>query len=271
MSEIAINTDLEITATFEKAGEGSLVSDACMQEIVDRLRVAVKNPESVGAGVQIADDADNILTKNTAGQLRVQRDTYHVESQDVPVPPSTVDGTGVYAVPVTRFRITAVIMADGSIEEIPEQGQVDLDAPVYPEDVETLAGNLNDETAPFEWGVDGGVLTVKSDLGKEIAAVIEGGENPTDSLKKIDAEEIEGGVPGDSDVIFKEAARTDLVDYSSVFMVSLEVLPGDGFDKAYIVSKKSSEVKVKIEGVRKVLTASLRVFQPAQKEEASEF
>jgi hypothetical protein len=273
MSDTSIDKDLILSVSFEKAGDGSVVSDACMQEIVERLRVQFKNP--ISSEVVIAGDSDNILTKNSEGELRVQKDTYYSETQDVPVPPSVNSGGTSYLVPATRRRIRSVIMENGDIIDIPNDGQTgdggDPEEFTYPATLQELADNLNAEDAPFTWAVVGGELTVTSTLGAEISAVTEGGELETDFQKFITVTLIAGSEAGDVTLTFEEANAVANIDYASQFMRSLDVSPGDGFERAYITSVASNRIRVKIEKVSKALQATLNVFTPAQKEGSSEF
>jgi hypothetical protein len=269
MSEVSLDKDLELMVSFEKAGAGSLVSDACLQEIANRLRVAVRSESVVSGEVKIAGDAENILTKNNDGELRVQQATIYSESQDVPVPDAVEAGGDSYLVPVTRYRITSVIMASGDVIPIEYQGQtVDDD---YPATLTELVDNLNAESAPFTWSIEGGVLVVASDLGLEIEAILEGGSSESDTIKKILAEQIQSPTAGDVELTFEEARSVDGIDYASQFLVLPQATPGDGFEKIYITSISSSRVKVKITKVSKVLEATLKVFTPAQREDSSEF
>jgi hypothetical protein len=267
MSDIAIDKDLLLNVNYAKAVPGDTVKDACMQEFADRLQISVRSESVLAPEVKISPDSDNILTKNSVGELRVQKDTFYSETQDVPIPPPIEEGGGSYTVPITRFRIKSIILVNGDVVEVPNEG---VDGG-YPADLAALVTNLNAEAIDFSWGSDDGLLTVESDLGLQIEALIEGGEDVSDPIKKIGATEIEGGVPGNSVITFEEAHVNSNIDYASQFAVWLDITPGDGFDKAYITSKTSSVVTVKIEGVSKVLEATLKVFTPAQKEDSSEF
>ena len=276
MSDTALDKNLELLVSFEKAGAGSLVSDACLQEIAQRLRVAVRSESVVNGEVKIAGDSENILTKNADGELRVQQATIYSETQDVPIPEPVTAGGDSYLLPITRFRIKSVIMSNGDVIEIEGQGQtvVPETDPVeytYPATLTELVDNLNAGDEPFTWSLEGGVLKVTSTLGAEIEAVLEGGESETDSIKKILAERIDESTPGNVELTFEEANAVDGIDYASQFMVSIEATPGDGFEKAYILSKSSKQVRVRIEKVSKVLEATLRTFTPAQREDSSEF
>lgn len=269
MADVSLDKNLELLVSFEKSGPGSSVSDACMQEIVERIRVAVRSESVVNGEVKIAGDSENILTKNGDGELRVQQATIYSETQDVPVPTAVSGGGDSYLVPVTRFRVTAVIMSSGDVIEIPDQGQ--SAGPAYPSSLSALVDNLNAETAPFTWSIQGGVLVVESDLGLAIEAILEGGPTISDTIKKIDAEQIEEATPGDVDLIFTEARSVKGIDYASMFLLLPVATPGDGFDKIFITSVSSTQTKVKITKVSKVLKATLNVFTPAQREDSSEF
>jgi hypothetical protein len=272
MSDVSLDKNLELLVSFEKAGPGAAVSDACMQEIVDRLRVAVRSESVVSGEVKIAGDAENILTQNGDGELRVQQSTMYSESQDVAVPDAVEAGGDSYLVPVTRFRVTAVIMSSSDVIAIPNAGQTFEDPDyVYPTSLQVLVDNLNAEDAPFTWAIQGGVLVVTSDLGLGIEAILEGGETETDTIKKITAEQIEEATPGDVELTFTEARSVKGIDYASQFLILPVATPGDGFDRMFITSISSTQVKVKVTKVSKVLRATLNVFTPAQREDSSEF
>lgn len=271
----AIDKNLELKVSFEKAGEGAQVSDACMTEIVSRLRVALDDSNVVSPEIKIAPDSDNILTKNSVGELRVQKDTYFSETQDVAVPGAVVAGGDTYLVPVTRRRITSIILESGDIVLVPNGGQTSdgEDPPTYsyPETLSEFADNLNTEGLAYTWEVVDGTLRVTSDAGLEIASVIEGGEAEEDAQRKVDAVQLDESVPGDATITFEEAATSANIDYPSMFMLFLDISPGDGFEKAYITKKESGKVTVKIEKVSKALEATLKCFTPAQKEDSSQF
>ena len=276
MSETSLDKNLELLVSFEKRGPGSLVSDACMQEIIERIRVAVRSESVVDGSVKIAGDAENILTKNADGELRVQQATIYSETQDVAIPDAVESGGDSYLVPITRYRIVSVIMSSGDVISIEGQGQtvVPETDPVeytYPETLQELVDNLNAGDEPFTWSIEGGVLGVTSTLGLEIEAILEGGETESDSIKKILADQIEDSTPGDVELTFQEARSVAGIDYASQYKNDLEVTPGDGFEKAWIVSKSSNLVRVKITKVSKVLQATLYSFTPAQREDSSEF
>lgn len=269
MAETSLDKNLELLVSFEKAGPSATVSDACMQEIIERIRVAVRAESVVNNAIKVASDSENIITLNSDGELRVQQATIYSESQDVAVPNAVVTGGDNYLVPVTRFRVTAVIMSSGDVIEIPDGGQ--SAGPTYPSSLNELVENLNAESAPFTWSLQGGVLVVTSDTGLGIEAILEGGETLSDSIKKITAEQIDEGTPGDVELTFEEARAVKGIDYASMFDIDPKATPGDGFDKIFITSISSTQVKVKITKVSKVLRATLNVFTPAQREDSSEF
>lgn len=266
----AIDTNLELQVSFEGAGEGSLVSDACMQEIAKRLRVALRSPSAGDGAVKIASDSENILSQNAAGELRVQRDTFYVETKDVAVPAAIVGGSDNYLVPITRRRITALILESGDVVQVPNGGQTQPGND-YPATLTEFAENLTAELGSYTFEVVNGVLRMTSVTGLVVDAVIEGGESESDAQRKVDVIPVEGSIPGDVTIAFEEAASVANIDYASQFMLSLDVSPGDGFEKAYIISKSANRVRVKIEKVSKPLAATLRCFTPAQKEDSSEF
>lgn len=272
MSDTSLDKNLELLVSFEKAGPGASVSDACMQEIVERLRVAVRSESVVNGDVKIAGDSENILTRNGDGELRVQQATIYTETQDVAVPGVVTAGGDSYLVPVTRYRITAVIMSSGDLIEIPNGGQT-FDDPDYnyPVSLNEFVENLNAESAPFTWSIEGGVLVVTSDTGLEIEAILEGGESESDTIKKITAEQIDEATPGDVDLTFTEANAVKGIDYASMFLLLPVATPGDGFDKIYLTSVSNTQAKVRITKVSKVLKVSLNSFLPAQREDSSEF
>lgn len=265
----ALDKELELSVSFSGELPGDQVSSACLQEIGRKMRVSVPSSSVVNQEVKISPDGENILTKNESGELRVQSDTYYSETQTVPVPPPVQGGSGTYAVPVTRFRVTAVILEDGTVVDIPDQGQGA--EPAYPSDLGELVDNLNAETPPFTWGNSSGVLTVSSDLGFAIRSIIEGGPTVGDALRIVEAEEIAAGVPGNVTLVFNEARVVRNIDYASVFDIGLLVWPGSGYTRATVESITSQQVRVIVERVSKPLNARLTVFTPAQKEDRTEF
>lgn len=263
-----IDKALELKVSFAGSLPGSKVGDECLQEIADRMRVTL--PESAtGNDVEISPDPQNILQKTQGGQLRVPADTYYSETQPVPVPPTTGGVTSQYAVPVTRWRVTQVIMENGDVIPIPNEGQ--SAGPTYPADLDELVTNLNNEGTPFTWSNNNGILYVESNLGLGIASIVEGGPTTSDALQIIPAEVVIGPVPGDATIIFQQARQLQNIDYTAVFDIGLMVWPGSGYQSAKIENITANAVTVIIERITKPLQARLTTFTPAQRENQTEF
>lgn len=267
---------------FQKAVPGHRMSDACMEEIADRIRISFRAPEALVPTVCVSQDSDNIATKEPDGCIRVQRDTSHSEQRDVAVPSPVTEAGDTYLIPVTYYRINGIILEGGNIVPLPYGGQTSTndnstpsdpsdDTYAYPSDLAEFVDNLNDQTSNFTWAVSGGQLVVTSDLGATVSAVIAGGVAEEDATSVVNATALEGEVPGDVTLTFQAAHVEQGVDYQSLFDLSLDVTPGDGFDKAWVTEITSDRVTAKITRVSRALSATLRCFTPASRESATEF
>lgn len=275
MSNSSIAVQLELKKDFEKSGPDSKVTDECMQEIISRLQISAVVPEAFNPNVCVSSDTDNLLTTNSEGCLRVQKDTFHLEEQSIPVPGTSTSSGDRYLVGLNRYCIDSVILSTGQVVNIPNNGKTpdpeNEGEFLYPADFEELAENLNDETTQFTFAVEDGAFIITSVLSESISAVIERGDSDSSEREYLPVEPIIEAQAGNSTVTFKEGAISAGIDYASQLFVIAEFYPQDGYSRAYRTRLRSDEVVFVVEGVTKALTASLKVFTPASREDKTEF
>lgn len=132
----SINKDLEldIEIDFEQVMPGSNVSDECLREIADRLRISARVPDILDDTPCISDDVDSILTQDANGCLRVQRDTFCQECITVPRPDPIQGTDGKVLLPIEANCISSIQLESGTVINIPNNGQTEDCSDTDPED-----------------------------------------------------------------------------------------------------------------------------------------
>lgn len=266
----SINTDLEldIDIDFERAVPGSNVSDECIQEFADRLRISAKVPDILSQEPCLSEDADNILVQDADGCFRVPGDLFCRECITVPRPDPVSGVSGEFLIPITAMCISSIILDNGMVIDVPDSG---LTGGEEPADLQEFVDNLNGEQSDITFSVEGSSLVAVSNLGEAIKSVIQCDPEGAVSSIEVTAIPLDSEEAGDSVVVFTECASSRGIDYTSVGMLFQDVQPANGFDRIVRTRLRSDLVEYRIEKQTTDVEFCLAVFTPTSPENAQEF